>query len=232
MNRTRTPLLLALAASATLALAAQAGYRLLVGGQAVGSSVTVNGQTYVPLSALKALGVSATTSGRSMTLALGATLAVGGANPLAAQSGCLNQSLADGVWQVRFSHLHLVADDPKNDNAPYWALDVKVSNLTKETGDPYFYGLSPSALTWVGADGNTWQSVGSVDGKNVAALQFFRFLPGQSYTGQLSIQPKEGVSQDKPPVKLVWPVSTKNNMAKVPWSSQDPSFRVDLTCSK
>lgn len=227
------PVLALLSLTLAAALTAQA-QQLQINGQRVpGNLLTLNGQRYVPLSALLAAGFQVSTAGGVTSITAGAgKVAAGGANPLAAQSGCLNQTLSDGVWSVRFSNLRLVSNDPKNYNAPYWALDVRVGNLTKETGDPYFYGLSPSALTWVGSDGNTWQGIGSVDGKNVNDLQFFKFLPGQSYSGQMSVQPKEGARQDRPPVKLVWPVDTQHNMAKVPWSSKDPSFRVDLTCSK
>ncbi|GAA4020884.1 hypothetical protein GCM10022631_38460 [Deinococcus rubellus] len=244
MNTAATTILLTFF-SLTLSVPALAAGNpaLKINGHAAGSALMVGDQLYVPLSALKAAGVQVSLGGGQVSLNLpGAASAssssnsvVGGANQMAAQSGCLNQTLSNGGWSVKFSNLHFVAQDPKEYNQSYWALDVRISNLTNQVIEQAFLGgLNAKNITWVGADGNTLASTGGVDGDMGQALTFRRYLPGQPYTGLVTINTNPPVTKDKPPVKLVWqfdPSEVASNM-KMPWSSKDPSFRVNLTCSK
>ena len=237
MKRRLSCLWLALASSSVTGALAAGNPALKINGQAAGSALMVGNQLYIPLSALKAAGVQVSLGGTQvrLTLPVGApaSAAVGGANQAAAQAGCLNQTFSNGVWSIKFSTLRFVPADPKTSAPPYWALDVRVSNLTQTVMDPAFLGgLNTDNLTWVGADGNTLKSSGGVDTSSRQAITFRRFLPGQPFTGPLTITTYPPVTKDQPPVKLVWLFDPSKLSMKLPWSGKDASFRVDLTCSK
>ena len=234
---TKTTLLTLVSLALPTSSLAAGNPQLTINGHAAGKALIVGDQTYIPLSALKAAGVKVSVSGDQVSLSLtGAApvaAAAGGANQAAAQAGCLNQTLSNGVWQLKFSNLHFVANDPKEYNESYWTLDARISNLTNQVIDQAFLGgLNASNITWVGADGNTLASHGGVDGDTGQKITFRQFLPGQPFTGPVTINTDPPVTQDKPPVKLVWLFDPSKVNMKLPWSGKDASFRVDLTCSK
>ena len=215
--------------------------QLSINGHPAGKALIVGDQTYIPLSVLKAAGMQISVSGDQVSLIFAGAQAsgpvsgntVGGANQAAAQGGCLNQTLSNGVWQLKFSNLHFVPNDPKEYNESYWTLDVRISNLTHQVIEQAFLGgLNASNITWVGADGNTLASHGGVDGDTGQKITFRQFLPGQPFTGPVTINTDPPVTKDKPPVKLVWLFDPSKVNMKLPWSGKDASFRVDLTCSK
>ena len=144
MNRLVICLSLTLATSSLTGALAAGNPALKINGQAAGSALRVGDQLYIPLSALKAAGVQVSLSSTQVSLTLAGSTqvsgAVGGANPAAAQAGCLNQTLSNGVWSLKFSNLHFVPADPKTSAPPYWALDARVSNLTQTVMDPAFLG--------------------------------------------------------------------------------------------
>ena len=77
---------------ASCALAAGLKYSLVVNGQvAPDQAIVVNGQTFVPLSALKLLGVQSSLKGSTLTLGAqnAPATAPGGANQKASLEGCI-----------------------------------------------------------------------------------------------------------------------------------------------
>lgn len=224
--------------SLTLALGPMAqAQQLQINGQRVpGSLLTLNGQRYVPLSALLAAGFQVSTAGGLVSISSGKGGAVGGANPLAAQSGCLNQTLSNGVWQVKFSNLRFVQGPGNHDYDPYWAIDIEAHNTTSTAIQGFLGGLNTSNLFWVGADGNTWSGGGyGDDNSNGQKVTFNNFPPGGVYRGELTQHQANvsgGASKNRPPVKLLWQIDASKVNMKLPWSGKDASFRVDLTCSK
>ena len=91
---------------AAIALA-QASIKLVINGQpSVLSAITVNGATYIPLSALERAGVRVTRTASGLTLTLpGSSSAIpsqaaGGANQRVALEGCIGETLFNGIWRL------------------------------------------------------------------------------------------------------------------------------------
>ncbi len=225
-----TALLLGTAAAQTL--------KLTIDGRPAGNTVSINGQTFVPVSALRAAGVGVTQQGGTLNLTLrGAPPAgqvggtTGGANQVAALSGCLGQTFFNGVWRVRLSDLRLNADpsDPK------WTVHAEVRNATGTTLQPIFGGLNPddAHLSVLSADGTplTWSTGDLLAGQKLA---YASLPPGGVWKGTLSVHDPDGPSEDRAPSKLLWQIKPGElpTSAKLPWNVRDPSLRVDLTCER
>ena len=235
ITRSRTRFALSLLALGLLSSGLAQNLRLTINGRPAGSAITLNGQAYVPVSALKAAGVRVTQGAGVLSLVLPGAGQVGGtaggANQVAALSGCLGQTFFNGVWRVTLSNLRLSpdADDPK------WLISVEVRNATKNSLQPTFGGLDPDGehLSFLSSDGTPleWGTYDSLAGQK---LGFATLPPGGVWKGTLSVHDPEGASEDRPPTKLLWQIKPAElpTSAKLPWNVKDPSLRVDLTCQK
>ena len=97
-----------------LALAASVNYSVVVNGQVSPSpAIVVNGQTYVPLSVLKSLGIPSKLKGVTLTLGTGAAPATspGGANQRASLEGCIGETLFNGVWRLKVTKIERIVKD-------------------------------------------------------------------------------------------------------------------------
>ncbi|WP_309571024.1 hypothetical protein, partial [Deinococcus sp.] len=144
--------LLALVLLTSTSLAAAQSYSLVVNGQvAPAKAITVNGQTYVPLSVLRTLGIPSSLSGSTLTLGSPAT-APGGANQRASLEGCIGDTLFNGVWRMTVSKVVAIGADVGL--GPGWGVTVELRNGTTTKTNLHDTGLTSIEL--VQPDGNTF----------------------------------------------------------------------------
>ena len=222
------------AALATTALAA-GELRLKINGRSVpGTTLSVGGRMYVPVSALTAAGfrVSAAGGVLSVSPASSGTQMSGGSVPLSALEGCLNQTLFNGVWRVKFSNLRLVPGE----SGARWHIDLEVRNGTARmmTGADGLLLADSGHLAFVNADGAPmgWGTADELGGQK---FTFAQHLPSGIWKGTLTNVDGNQASASRRPVRLVWRLtpSEGGDFARaLPWGAQDPSFRINLNCTK
>ena len=214
MNKLLPILFLTLSASA---LAART--TVTIAGQTVQvDSTVISGQTYINLKQLQT-----------------ALSAAGGANQKASVTGCLNEPLFNGIWRLRVTKSEAVAD---RDGTPAYHVVAQISNGTNKTLDPDSTGIQRgNAYTIVMANGDslaaptntsvsfqdkTWAKLPQGVGEN---LDFWYYPGGQLTLEQLKVNMPQKFLLEVKPDKL-------DKSLKVGYTVQDPSFRVNLTCTK
>lgn len=196
-----------------LAQQVQRTYTLLVNGQASSSpAVVIGGQSYVPVSALKELGIAVNLSGS--TLSIGAA---GGQNQVAALEGCLGQTLFNGNWRVTVQE----ADKASAGNRDLWRLKVNYGNASSVPNKLYINSIKDIVL--VMKDGTQTSKSSSLGGGSES------WAPGSQRTLTYDIAVKD-FSEDNPPVKLLLLFNAKP--LKGQYTVPDPNMRFDLTCTK
>jgi hypothetical protein len=219
-----------------LAVAQNAGYSLVVNGQVSSDkAVLVNGKTYVPLSALKSLGVTSSLKGNTLTLSsTPATTPTGGANQRPSLEGCLGEQLFNGVWRIRTSKLERIS---KDGGTPGWGLTLELRNGSKAT-----IGATDAGIDGTGQgiqlafdDATTLK----VDPYDVQKLTYASLPQGGAVIHQLKFYYPSGTAEDaiKTPVKFLLEVSAKGigftpSQQGVAFSVPNPSFRVRLDCQR
>ncbi|WP_425145017.1 hypothetical protein [Deinococcus sp.] len=221
-------ILLGTLALTSLALAA-ANYSVIVNGQvAPEQAIVVGGKTYVPLSALKLLGVNTTLRGTTLTLG-GATTAAtpGGVNQRASLEGCLNETLFNGVWRLTVKTLRPISR--YNGQQSGYSLSLEWKNGTAKTIDALNSGVKNISL--VLADGNTLTADNDQDLKYKTLPQAAGITLALLFYAT-SAQTAAGLPA---PSKLLVDIdpSRLNDLAQgVAYSTPTPSFRVKLDCQK
>lgn len=209
-----------------LAQAVQRQLSLVINGQASrAKAIVVGGQNYVPVSALKDLGIVADLSGNTLTLT---GQGAGGANQRASVEGCVNEFLFNGIWRMRVNKIE--ATEAFGQKA--WGITVEVRNGTTRTLEPGQTGWADSSgLTLAFADGST-------AGINASALtrEYENDLRAKSLAqgATLTYQLKFDTPQTEAPTKLlvqIDPAKLQKNLG-VSYNTPDPSFRFKLDCSK
>ncbi|MGI8748827.1 MAG: hypothetical protein ACR2J4_10840 [Deinococcus sp.] len=220
---------------------AAGSYSIIVNGQvAAKPAVTLNGETYVPLSALKLLGVTGSLKGSSLTLALkgSGSQAAGGANQVAALEGCLNQTLFNGIWRMRVVSLDPVhTPDPGSPDTPGWVVKLEMRNGAPKTtslmNTGFGAGSGGSQPTLVLADGSTlalndsdFLKPWSQDVLQGGVLSFpLRFDYPRGTT--------EAQARAQKPSKFILQIKGQlPDYEGVKYSVPDPSLRVNLSCKK
>ncbi|WP_309572931.1 hypothetical protein [Deinococcus sp.] len=229
---------LGLAVLLTATALAAGATRISINGRVVpGTVVTIGGQNYVPVSALSAAGFKVSTAGNTLsistaggTAAPGGTVA-GGSQQLTALAGCLNQTLFNGVWRVKFSNLRLVPED----NSGRWTVDLEVRNGTSKmmTGADGMLMADSLHMAFLAADG-TPMNWGTTDELNGQKFTFSQLPPSGVWRGTVTTIDGNAATAGRPPTKLLWRVAPGEggDFAKaLPWGVKDPSFRIDLTCT-
>ena len=239
--------LLTVLALSTVALAAPSTYKLLLNGAASPyTAIVVNGAAYVPVGALTPLGVKVVTTGGVLSLSTGTGAAPATAGPLsgngaggtvqkASVSGCINEYLFNGIWRVRVTKL-TVMTDPDRGDYPYYNVTAEFKNGTTKTILPVHTGIDTgTAVSLAFSDGDSlnfsyggpW--VDKTFGKIVQGSGFvfnFKFYPGDKLPlAQVIATPPQKLLFEVDPAKL-------DKDLKLGFTVPDPSFRVDLTCTK
>lgn len=215
-----TLVLAGLAAGAAFALAQSGGLSILVNGKSVpGKSLVSKGQTYVPISALKAAGATVSTAGGKLSITF-ATPAAGGANQVAAVEGGINDWLFNGIWRFRVTSVA-----PLEGDRPGWKVGVELRNGTKLDN----FALSGSgfdSLSLIMADGN---AIKPYNGGEIVDPGL-----GQGAMAVVNLIFYDDEGNGRKPEKLILRIApddfTRNYLKGqgAVYSVPDPSFRVKL----
>ncbi|MDB5044728.1 MAG: hypothetical protein JWQ08_778 [Deinococcus sp.] len=227
----------------TLALAAS-NYSLIVNGQVASkSAVVMNGETYVPLSALKLLGVTGTVKGNTMTLALNRAPAPtqnasGGANQVAALEGCLNQTLFNGIWRIKVLSLTPIrTPDAGSPDIPGWSVKLEVRNGVPKTASLMSTGFGASS-------GGSQPMLLLADGTSLTLndSDFLKpwsqdVLQGGVLTFALRFSYPRGTAEAQAraqrPTKFILQINPRiPDYVGMKYTVPDPSLRVRLDCQK
>lgn len=168
-------------------------------------SVVVGGKTYVSLDALKKALAAPT----------------GGANAVAANAGCLNELLFNGVWRFR------VQSVTRNDADGSWDVKVELRNGTQKMMYSGNNGSSTSADDlFLGFAGGNNMSLG-INATNAAqdTLVYKTLPPGGVSLTTLKYYTDSAAEK---PTKFIW---NMQKVAGLPFG-KEAAFRVDLTCKK
>ncbi len=190
---------------------------LSINGKAVpGRTLVAKGETYIPLSALKAAGV--TINVKSGTLYLGLTPS-GGANQINALEGKVGDWLFNGIWRLR-----VVSVSPNDDGRPGWKIRVELRNGTK-LDSMALGGTGLESIALVMADANQIKPYNITDIDRPVGQ-------GSSIDVNLVFYDDDG--NGRLPDKLIFriaPDATTKAFLKgqgAAFSVADPSFRVNL----
>jgi len=246
-SRTGRTLALTLVGLTGLALAATTSYSVIVSGQvAADKAIVVDGKTYVPLSALKLLGVTSSLKGTTLSLApggatstpaAGAATSPGGANQRASLEGCIGETLFNGIWRLTVKRLDPITRDPGTLlSRPGWGLTVELRNGAKAT-----LALTDTGVSGTGQGVNLIVPDGSAleaDGIDIQKLTFAAMPQGGVTSHQikyyLPLGTKPGAATR--PTKFLFEID-KSYVALMqqkgtPYTTTTPSFRVRLDCQK
>lgn len=207
--------------AASLAYAALAPMTLVINGKAVpGKTATVDGATYVPLSALKAAGATADVKDNVLSI----NLVAGGANQLKALEGGINDWLFDGVWRFK-----VLSVSPTDDGRPGWKVKAELRNGTK-IDNLSLAGTGFDSLALIMADGNAIQV------ENVSDIRDPGVGQGASINVDLIFHDEDG--NGRKPDRMILrlqPDDTTRNFLKnqgASYATGDPSFRIKLVPDK
>lgn len=197
--------------------AAVASLRLSINGKSVpGKTTTVNGETYVPLSALKAAGATATVQDGVLSI----NLVPGGANQVGAQEDRIGDWLFDGVWRFR------VLSVTPTDDRPGWKIAVELRNGTK-FDQLAMDGSGFDSLSLVMADGNALKAYNQVDLVSLGVGQ------GAMINKDLIFYDDDGAGRKPDRLILrIEPDAATSSYLKANgaiYSTKDPSFRIKLS---
>lgn len=201
------------------ALAAQTTYKLVVNGQNAGQAIVMNGQTYVPLAALKTLGISSNLAGGTLTL--GNTQ--GGANQLTALEGCMGETLFNGIWRAKVSKVEAIAIS----GSKGYGVTLELRNGAKQALAPtdtnFKYGEGDIALA---LDDGTTVNMNRFDYAWV--LESIPQAAAKVYVVQFV------TDSTAKPSKLIMRIEpiAKDSRLPIRYSVADPSFRFNLNCQK
>lgn len=228
---------LALAALSTVALAANVRYSVVVNGQvAPDGAIVVDGKTYVPLSALKLLGVNSSLKGNTLTLGSTPAGAVtpGGSDQRVSLEGCVGETLFNGIWRLTVRKVDPIGADAGY--GPGWGVTVELRNGTKTKTSLQDTGLE--SIDLVQPDGN------ALVFQERAAEEPFIYKQvtqagGVTYRLNFQSQNARTPASDVPrPAKLIVQLDPKRltagylRAADVAYTTPTPSFRVRLDCQK
>jgi hypothetical protein len=208
-----------------VAQAVQKQLNLTLNGKAISSkAIVVGGQNYVPVSALKDLGINASISGNTLALS---SQAAGGANQRASLEGCMNEMLFNGIWRMQVTRV----EPAEAFGRKTWAITAEVRNGAGRT-------LEPGQTGWVDSSGLTIAFAdGSTTGIQASALS-------REYENQVrSKQVAQGAAisyvfkfesdNPQPPTKMLVHIDpSRLQKLGVSYNTPDPSFRFKLDCTK
>jgi hypothetical protein len=226
-------------ALAGVAYAATTSLNLVINGEVSSAkAIVVNNQTYVPISALKNLGIVVSSKGNTVSLS-SAKVSVpssdsgnsgaGGANQKNSVEGCLGEQLFNGIWRLRVAKLEAFVDGSQNG----YDLTLELRNGVSKTITAVNTGISPSddGKNLVLADGQTL-AFSNDTASNWVDTAFKSIPQGALNKAVLRYYMPEGTTEK--PVKFLFEIdaSKLDKDLKLSYTVKDPSFRVNLTCQK
>jgi V8-like Glu-specific endopeptidase len=157
--------------------------------------------------------------------------AQGGSTEIAAQQGCLNQWLSNGVWRMRAT-----AIGPFNNADGLrvgWAVTEQWTNVSNQAIAPYDTLVQDEQLAF--ASGNTVASSNTItSGNYFQKITFDTLNPGASVTDPVVFWPTPfDASQTPVKVLVMFDAAHANQSRFRPHYTTNPAnFRIDLTCTK
>ncbi len=163
--------------------------------------------------------------------------AQGGSTEVAAQSGCMNQWMFNGVWRVRVTN---VAFHPAGDAVNGWDVTMQWANGTS------YAGISPvdtmkQDLVLAMPNGDTLTATDSTRGTlNQQQLDFHSFPASGQFTYTQMFLSSQTLDPNVKPAKLLVTFDIPKYRAAHPgssakfWKQKTPgyNYRIDLTCTK
>jgi hypothetical protein len=215
-------------AAPVLAQTVQRSLNLVLGTQAsTEKALVIGGKTYVPVSSLRNFGITAAVAGNTVTLSAGAA---GGANQVAALEGCLNQTLFNGVW--RFTVKSLTTGTETRSGMPdrtYVEVVAEVRNGTRNILSFYDSGFQ---VEMVYHSFNIAFEDGTTTGVRDINFAIDRgIIPGGVAPLTMRFYPDANQVKQKV-TKVIWLGAPAGKAAQLPYTTKDPSFRVNATCTK
>lgn len=171
------------------------------------------------------------------TIAHAAPTPEGGSTQVAAQDGCMNQWMFNGVWRVRATN---VAFQPAGDHPNAWNVSMQWNNGTS------YAGISPvdtnkQDLVLALANGDTLTATDSTIGNlNQQQLDFHMFPQSGQFTYTQSFFSGQTLDPNNKPAKLLVTFDVAKYRTNHPgssakfWKTKTPgyNYRIDLTCTK
>ncbi len=213
---------------------AQASIKLTVNGQPSAlPAITVNGATYIPLSALERAGAKTvrTSSGLTLTLPGGSSASpsqtAGGANQRVSLEGCIGETLFNGIWRLTVKGIKAI--NRYNGQQLGYSVNLEWRNGAKVSADALNTGVKN--LNLVLTDGTVLQT------DDAQSLTNKKLPQGAGVALELPFYAASGVTADrigKPDKFLVEidPLVLKRTGVAASYTTPNPSFRVRLDCQK
>jgi hypothetical protein len=206
---------------------------LLNGRPSSAKAIVVGGQSYVPVSALRELGITVSLSGNTLSLSSQAAgQAAGGAGQRASLEGCLNEWLFNGIWRVRVTKVERA--ELEGVGLPSWNVTLEVRNGTNKTLQPWRAGWKGTdSITLVFADGSIETMDTGPEGGNYNDKIHYAAIP----QGATAISTLHFISdRTDPPTKLLIEMDPeaprKDKEYNLAFSVPNPSLRIKLDCAK
>jgi len=200
------------------AVAIQAGLKLTINGKLVpGEPITVKGQTYIPVSAIKAAGGTIESKEGIMSISF---QVAGGANQVAALEGKVGDWLFNGIWRLR-----VIGVSNFDNGRPGWEVEVELRNGTK-LDQIALGGTGYSSMSLVMADGT------AITPYNITDLDRPLAQGGSVNVKMIFYDDKALLSN--PPTKLLVRIepdaATKGFLKSqgASYTAANPSFRINL----
>jgi hypothetical protein len=207
---------------------------LLNGRPSSAKAIVVGGQSYVPVSALRELGITVSLSGNTLSLSSQAAgQAAGGAGQRASLEGCLNEWLFNGIWRVRATKVERAELEKFGlIGLASWSVTLEVRNGTDKTLAPWGAGWKDSSsLTLVFADGSTETMDTGWEDSHYNKIRDAAGIPqGAAVTSTLHFIS----DRTDPPTKLLIEMDPEGPRInyKLAFSVPNPSLRIKLDCAK
>jgi hypothetical protein len=234
MNSRKVVAWLAVAAlGLVLAQTVQRQLNLLLNGRpSSAKAIVVGGQSYVPVSALRELGITVSLSGNTLSLS---SQAAGGAGQRASLEGCLNEWLFNGIWRVRATKVERAELEKFGlIGLASWSVTLEVRNGTNKTLEPWRAGWKGTdSITLVFADGSIETMDTGPEGGNYNDKIHYAAIP----QGATAISTLHFLSdRTDPPTKLLIEMDPeaprKDKEYNLAFSVPNPSLRIKLDCAK
>lgn len=242
VHQSKVKLLVGAIVVAGVAYATTTTLNLVINGEVSSAkAIVVNKQTYVPISALKSLGIVVSSKGNTVSLSSGkvsvpssgsgnsGSSGSGGANQKSSVEGCMGEQLFNGIWRLRVTKLEAFVDGSQNG----YDVTVEIRNGISKTISGTATGISPSATgkNLILADGQTLEFANSSASAWIDAA--FKSIP-QGSLNKVQFRYYISNSETEQPAKFLFEINPTdlNKDLKLSYTVKDPSFRVDLTCQK
>lgn len=174
---------------------------------------------------LRAIAFIAVLSG-ILALSVGFTPSQAATAPPKPVTGCLNQTLTDGFWNVKVTSFTLGIEP--DSSIPAWGATFSLANARTKTSTPTELGVGQPQV--ILKDGT------AVDMTTSSELAYQKviysaFKPNTQMSGTYWYRVGDTIAKA---TTLLFPVSPNNSVYNTPFGYpvKNPSFSVDLTCDK